>query len=137
MRRVVLTIAVLSLCAPAQALAAKSHHRARPHHKAKHTTATRPSAAKIANPISVKAPTVTANGSVLTCNPGTWSGGKVTFTYDWVVDELAFIPGANDQTYNVPLILLGHKFSCVVTGANSMGTDQGQSADLLAPILPL
>ncbi|MEA2427302.1 MAG: hypothetical protein QOF37_930, partial [Thermoleophilaceae bacterium] len=88
-------------------------------------------------PVNTAAPTITGTpiqGSVLTCHPGSWTGGP-DFTYQWTRSGIGAIPGATGPTYTLrpsraddanhvtdPNGDGNHIIGCQVTGTNDLGS---------------
>ena len=70
---------------------------------------------------------VASPGLPLTCEPGVWSGAPPpSFSYQWYRDG-AEIAGATSDIYTVEPADEGHRLSCVVVGANSLGSVEVES----------
>ncbi len=93
-------------------------------------------AAVLGQPVNTVAPAVTGTaqvGQTLTTTTGTWTGGSVTFAYQWVRNPSTNV-GTNQNTY-VPVIGdVGSTIRCVVTGSNAVGADQANSNNTAAVI---
>lgn len=88
-------------------------------------------------PENTAAPTVsgdTAQGSTLTCSPGTWalpspfasgSNGTITYTYQWTRDG-SNISGATSSTYVTQAADIGTAVGCKVLGANDGGSSSAE-----------
>jgi hypothetical protein len=62
-------------------------------------------------------PAVTT-GNTLYCDPGTWTGGQITFTYAWKRDASTL--AETSGSYTTVGADQGHLITCVVTGDNSL-----------------
>jgi hypothetical protein len=74
-----------------------------------------------------------AQGQVLTLDEGSWTGAPSSFTYAWSHCDATGanctpIAGAGGKTYMVGAADVGFSLRVTVTGANSVGTQQGVSA---------
>lgn len=88
-------------------------------------------------PVNTVAPTVsgdTAQGSELTCDPGTWalpspfasgSNGTVTYAYQWTRDG-GDISGATSSTYTTQEADVGASVGCKVLASNDGGSDAAE-----------
>lgn len=88
-------------------------------------------------PENTVAPTVsgdTAQGSTLTCSPGTWalpspyasgSNGTITYQYQWTRDG-GDISGATSSTYVTQAADIGTAVGCKVLGVNDGGSDSAE-----------
>ena len=76
-------------------------------------------------PGNLTPPTITRNGTVITCDPGDWDNSPDSFTFQHTVNGAAFI-GATSQDWNVPPSAWGGLFGCEVVPRNSAG--QGMPA---------
>lgn len=66
--------------------------------------------------------------TVMTCNPGTWTGTPtITFTYQWKRDA-ANISGETATTHTLVTADQGHALTCAVTGTNTFGNSTATSA---------
>jgi hypothetical protein len=65
-----------------------------------------------------------APGSRLVCNPGSWQGAGIQFSFTWLKDGSAFATGS---VYNLTNADKGHTFTCIVTGRNSEGSEEEES----------
>jgi len=94
-----------------------------------------------AAPANVVQPSLVGNGavgSVVTCNPGAWSGSPTpTFSYDFRIDSISVQNGASN-TYT-PLIGDDTKtLTCLVTATNSQGSaSEGTSNSLVIGRTPV
>ena len=70
-------------------------------------------------PANTSPPTITRNGLVLTCNPGTWTNSP-TLTYRWTLNGTGVV-GATSATWSPPASAWGALFSCEVVGRNAAG----------------
>jgi len=69
----------------------------------------------------------TVEGSVLTCEPGTWTGEPApTITYAWLRDGVA-IAGAEEATYSSGAGDVGDEVACEVTATNTAGSASAES----------
>ena len=87
-------------------------------------------------PSETSLPTITGTStvnSVLTCAPGTWTGGPA-YAYAWNRDGTA-IPGAAAPTYAVQLADEGDTLTCTVTATNAVGTASATTAGVNVPLL--
>ncbi|MCB8955229.1 MAG: hypothetical protein H6529_01960 [Nocardioides sp.] len=76
-------------------------------------------------PTNTALPTITgtpAVGQTLTCNPGTWTGTGISFTYEWRRADAA-IAGATATTYVVVAADAGKALTCAVTATNTGGSN--------------
>jgi hypothetical protein len=71
-------------------------------------------------------------GSVLTCNPGSWSGDP-SFTYQWkswnaAVGGWGVVSGATGRTYTLPAAMAASSYvECTVSAKNAQGTTQAST----------
>jgi hypothetical protein len=63
---------------------------------------------------------IAAAGHTLTCSPGTWTHGPISFTYGWSRNGTTII-GARARTYRVRAIDEGSALRCAVMAANAGG----------------
>jgi hypothetical protein len=69
-----------------------------------------------------------APGNRLVCNPGSWEGAGVTFTYTWLRNGSAVKTSSNiPNVYPLSPSEEGFTFTCVVTGKNSFGSESEES----------
>lgn len=61
-------------------------------------------------------------GNTLTVKVGSFSGGNLVYTYQWLRDATP-IGGATNTTYVVQIADSTHTISCVITATNSFGAD--------------
>jgi hypothetical protein len=90
----------------------------------------------ITQPANTVAPTITGNpwvGSVLTANEGTWTGGSLTYTYQWKADGVD-VAGATGKTRTLQAAQAGKAMTVVVTATNLVGNASQQSAATAAVI---
>lgn len=88
-------------------------------------------AAATAVPASVSPPTIDGTvrfGETLTCQPGTWSGDPVSFTYRWLLGGGPILQGAartpaEGQVLPItePSVMNGNSLSCQVTATDAQG----------------
>ncbi len=93
-------------------------------------------AAVIGTPVNTVAPAITGNayvGSTLTSSTGTWTGGSLTYSYQWVRNPSTNV-GTNQNTYVPVTGDLGSTIRCVVTATNASGADQANSNNTAAVI---
>ena len=87
-------------------------------------------------PVSVESPRVFGTPSVdsiLSCEPGLWTGTpKPTFTYQWLRGTVA-IAGATSSTYTVQEADRGQGLACEVTGTNTAGVGHAVSGSVSIP----
>ena len=76
-------------------------------------------------PSNLTPPRITRNGTVLTCDPGTWSNSPDSFTFRWLLNGTAFI-GATSAVWAAPPSVWSSAFGCEVVPRNSAG--QGMPA---------
>jgi hypothetical protein len=110
------------------------------------TGASNPTSVIVGAPANTSTPTVqgtTTTGSVLTANPGSWSGKQpISFSYRWLRcntggGDCASIGGANGSTYRLTSSDVGHKMRFNVTARNSIGSTtvmSGESAIVTEPL---
>jgi len=87
-------------------------------------------------PKNTAPPTISGSpvaGETLTASPGTWSGGRSSFAYQWHRCDAAgagcvSIPGATGQTYVVANADLGSTLRVAVTARNAVGSASATSA---------
>ena len=96
------------------------------------TATSAPSAVLPAPPANTTPPSISGTdelGSVLTADPGTWSGtGPLDMTYQWqrcdfFGNNCVDIVGATDDTYTLGTDDVGHTIKVVVTASNAAGSD--------------
>jgi hypothetical protein len=94
------------------------------------TAASNPTGVVVGVPVNTSLPVVrgtTTNGSVLTADPGSWTGKQpISFSYRWLRcntggGECVSI-GANGSTYRLSSADVGHKIRFYVTARNSLGS---------------
>jgi hypothetical protein len=82
-------------------------------------------AVALAAPASVKAPRITgtpAYNQVLTCQPGTWAGSPVAFSYTWTSGEdVGGDQVGVQQKLRVPSGAINYGLSCTVTATDAGG----------------
>jgi hypothetical protein len=87
-------------------------------------------------PVSIESPRVFGTpsvGSILSCEPGSWTGTpKPTFTYQWLRGTVA-IAGATSSTYAVQEADRGQELVCEVTGTNTAGVGRALSGSVGIP----
>jgi hypothetical protein len=112
------------------------------------TAASNATAAVVGPPVNTAAPTVQGSlvaGSVITANPGTWSGRQpIQFSYRWLRcntagGECASISGGvgAGRTYQLRSADLGHKMRFYVTAKNAIASRtalSGESAVVTEPL---
>ena len=92
----------------------------------------------------VPKPTGTAiEGETLTAQTGTWTGKPLTYSYQWEkcgASKLGChpIPGATNQTYQLPDVYVGQELKVKVTATNSNGSVSASSVEteLVKGIVP-
>lgn len=92
----------------------------------------------IAQPANTALPTISGNpwvGAVLTANEGTWTGGNLTYTYQWLGNGSP-ISGATGKTRTLQAAQAGQTISVRVTATNDLGNDMATSAATTAVIAP-
>ena len=75
------------------------------------------------NPPTGPVPTLVGAGDVgtaLTCDPGTWTGTGISYTFAWQSDGVA-IPDTAADRYVVLSQDVGHRLTCSVTARNAAG----------------
>jgi hypothetical protein len=85
-------------------------------------------------PVNLTPPVISGSttiGSVLTCNPGTWSGSP-SFEYIWTRDG-ATIGGATSSTYTIVAADTGTMLECEVKATNAAGSGQEGSNEIAVP----
>src|SRR3954452_19005629 len=96
------------------------------------TATSAPSAVLPAPPANTTPPSISGtkeHGSVLTADPGTWSGtGPLDITYQWqrcdfFGDNCVYIVGATDDSYTLGADDVGHTIKVVVTATNAAGSE--------------
>jgi hypothetical protein len=86
-------------------------------------------------PENVTPPTIAGDtdvGSVITATPGTWTGGGITLSYQWLRDGVP-IALATDTTYTLVSADEGTTLSVEETATNGAGSDDVESAGLSIP----
>src|SRR4051812_2354474 len=92
-----------------------------------------------AAPVNTAKPTVSgtpAVGEVLTGNPGTWTGGARTFTYQWqrcaagAAAACTNVVGATSRTYTVRAADVGSALRVTVTASNASSSKASATSDL-------
>ena len=95
------------------------------------TVASNPTAVVVGVPVNTTLPSVQGtmlNGSLLTANPGAWSGKQpISYSYRWLRcnsagGPCASIGGATSSTYRLTSSDVGHKIRFTVTARNSIGS---------------
>jgi len=79
---------------------------------------------------------VVAHPSLLTCNPGVWTGDP-DLTFQWLegsATPTAPIPGATGSTYNTVAGDVGKLIACSVTATNGFGAAAPLATSALGPI---
>ena len=88
-------------------------------------------------PVNTVPPAITGTatpGQVLTCNPGTWTGTGITYTYVWRRGGTVVGTG---PTYTLVADDAGTSFTCTVTATFAAGSTTLTSAAFAVPALPL
>lgn len=83
-------------------------------------------------PSNTSAPVVSGDAvdtGVLSCSNGGWTGGAITFTYQWRKAGVN-ISGATSSSYTVVTGDVGALIDCVVTATNSLGSASQDSNDV-------
>jgi len=102
------------------------------------TVASNPSAAVLGPPVNTSLPTVRGtlvSGSVVTADPGSWSGREsISFSYRWVRcntqgGDCLSIGGATGRTYRLTSADVNHRMRFNVTGRNAVGSVTVLSAE--------
>jgi len=101
------------------------------------TAASNPTGVVVGVPVNTSLPVVqgtTTNGSVLTANPGSWTGKQpISFSYQWLRCNTAggecVSIGANGSTYRLSSADVGHKIRFYVTARNSLGSTRVTSSE--------
>jgi Glycine rich protein len=89
---------------------------------------------KLEKPANITRPSISgtlAVGKILTCNPGTWTGGP-TFSYRWSRNGTA-LAGATTRRYRVHARDQGAKLTCTVTARNAVGSATANSRPVTVP----
>jgi hypothetical protein len=87
----------------------------------------------ITPPVISGSPTI---GSVLTCDPGAWTGSP-TYAYIWTRNETTIV-GATGQTYTIQAIDAGSTLECEVKATNAAGSAQEGANEIQVPaVLPV
>lgn len=85
------------------------------------------------SPIDVVAPVISgvgAVGQVLTTTNGEWLGeAPITFQYEWLINGVTPIAGANSQTYTVQAGAAGNNISSKVIATNAKGIRNADSVN--------
>ncbi|WP_395657348.1 hypothetical protein [Nocardioides sp.] len=79
-------------------------------------------------PTNVSPPTISGTaspGETLTCNPGTWSGSGISYSYAW---RRGVTDAGSGPTYTVLSSDVGLSLTCVVTATSAGGTASAPSA---------
>jgi DNA-binding beta-propeller fold protein YncE len=87
-----------------------------------------------ATPQNTASPSISGTpeqGSTLTCHNGTWSGGALSYGYEWLRDDVA-IGGETNSTYQVQHADVTHTLKCRVTASNEIGSASATSSGLRA-----
>lgn len=85
-------------------------------------------------PANITPPVISGSttiGSVLTCDPGTWTGSP-SFEYIWTRNETT-IGGATASTYTIQAIDAGTTLECEVKANNAVGSGQQGSNEIAVP----
>lgn len=80
--------------------------------------------ASLAAPANTTLPTQTGLGkvgNVQTCNPGVWTGGYASTSYQWKINATA-VPGATAAAYTPVAADATKTLTCTVTGTNPKGS---------------
>jgi hypothetical protein len=102
------------------------------------TAASNPTGVVVGAPVNTSLPIVQGtmtSGSVVTANPGSWSGKQpISYSYRWLRcnsagGECASIGGANGTTYLLTASDVGHKIRFNLTARNSIGSRTVTSAE--------
>jgi hypothetical protein len=110
------------------------------------TAASNPTTTVVGPPVNTSSPTVQGNlvvGSVVTANPGTWSGRQpIEFSYRWIRcntagGSCASIGGATGRTYLLRSADLGHKLRFYVTARNPVASRTMTSTESAVVTEPL
>ena len=86
-------------------------------------------------PTNITPPVISGSttiGSVLTCDPGTWTGSP-SFEYIWTRNEVTIV-GATSQTYTIQDIDGGATLECEVKALNAAGAGQEGSNEIFVPV---
>jgi len=90
-------------------------------------------------PVCTVAPTISGTdlvGSLMTCNPGTWTGTDVVLSYQWRRDGVN-IALATASTYTTVSGDDGKDLDCVVTGNNVFASVSADSNDIPIGTVPV
>ena len=109
------------------------------------TAASNPTSIVVGVPVNTSLPGVrgtATNGSVLTADPGSWTGKQpISFSYRWLRCNTAggecVSIGANGSTYRLSSSDVGHKIRFYVTARNSLGSTtvtSGESPIVTEPL---
>ena len=110
------------------------------------TAASNPTQTVVGPPVNTSTPTIEGtlvDGSVVTANPGSWSGRQpIQFSYRWVRcntggGACVSIGGANGRTYQLRPADVGHKVRFYVTAKNAIASRtalSGESAIVTEPL---
>jgi hypothetical protein len=110
------------------------------------TVASNPTAVVVGPPMNTSVPVVrgtTLVGSVLTADPGSWTGrSSISFSYRWLRcntqgGDCVSIAGGTGRTYRLTSADLNHKIRFNVTARNSIGSTtviSGESAVVTEPL---
>jgi hypothetical protein len=101
------------------------------------TAASNPTGVVVGVPVNTALPVVrgtTTNGSVLTADPGSWTGKQpISFSYRWLRCNTAggecVTLSANGSTYRLSSSDVGHKMRFTVAARNSLGSTTVTSAE--------
>jgi hypothetical protein len=109
------------------------------------TVASNPTATVVGQPVNTSSPLVSGTmlvGSVVSANPGTWTGAQsISFSYRWVRCNSAggecVSIGVSSRNYRLTTADLNHKMRFYVTARNSAGSTtvlSGESAIVMEPL---
>jgi hypothetical protein len=110
------------------------------------TVASNPTATVVGSPVNSSIPLVVGTplvDSVLTVQPGTWSGRQpISFSYGWLRcnsagGECVAIGGANGRTYRLTASDVNHRVRCNVTARNAVGSTTVLSSESGLVSVPL
>ena len=88
--------------------------------------------------VTAGTPTVSGTpqvGSLLTANPGTWAPLPVSFTYEWLADDVV-ISGANASTFTPTAAQQGATIKVRVTGSKPGYTSASATSAGVGPVAP-
>jgi hypothetical protein len=110
------------------------------------TAASNPTTTVVGPPVNTSSPTVVGNlvnGSVVTANPGSWTGRQpIQFSYRWLRCDTAGgncvgIGGATGRSYQLRSADLGHKMRFSVTARNAVASRTMTSTESAVVTEPL